>query len=58
MATNIANSMEPLISSVQQMAQKADEAQRKRLIDTLNGLALSIESPQDLMQRLLYLVRG
>lgn len=57
MATNIASSMEPLISSVQQMAQKADEAQRKRLIDTLNGLALSIESPQDLMQRLLYLVR-
>lgn len=48
--------MEPLISSVQQLAEQADEAQRKKLIDTLNGLALSIESPQDMMQRLLYMV--
>ena len=48
--------MDALIASVQSMAKTADEAGRKKLIDALNNLALSIESPQDSMQRLLYLV--
>ena len=48
--------MEAIVGSVQEVANTADEAKRKELIDTLNRLATSIESPQDLMQRLLYLV--
>ena len=48
--------MDAVMSSVQDMAKQVDEAGRKKLIDTLTGLIHSIEGPQDLMQRLLYMV--
>lgn len=48
--------MDSLIETVHEAAQTASEADRKKLIDSLNGLALSVEEPQDTMQRLLYQV--
>lgn len=48
--------MDSLIEAVHEAVQTASEADRKKLIDSLNGLALSIEGPQDTMQRLLYQV--
>ncbi|KAK9318802.1 S-adenosyl-L-methionine-dependent methyltransferase [Lipomyces orientalis] len=47
--------MDAIVSQVQAMAKGADEGLRKQLLDTLFRLQLSIESPQDSMQRLLYL---
>ncbi|KAK2595508.1 hypothetical protein QQS21_006783 [Conoideocrella luteorostrata] len=47
--------MDTIVNTVQGMAETADESGRKHLIDSLNKLVLSIEKPQDLMQRLLYL---
>ncbi|KAK9234259.1 S-adenosyl-L-methionine-dependent methyltransferase [Lipomyces kononenkoae] len=47
--------MDVLVSQVQAMARDADEGLRKKLLDTLFSLQLSIESPQDSMYRLLYL---
>ncbi|KAK9369872.1 S-adenosyl-L-methionine-dependent methyltransferase [Lipomyces kononenkoae] len=47
--------MDALVSQVQAMARDADEGARKKIVDTLFSLQLSIESPQDSMQRLLYL---
>lgn len=48
--------MDSLIETVHEAVQTANEADRKKLIDSLNGLALSVEEPQDTMQRLLYQV--
>lgn len=48
--------MDGLIETVHEAVQTACEADRKKLIDSLNGLALSVEEPQDTMQRLLYQV--
>lgn len=48
--------MESVIQTVQEMAKTADEAGRKKIISALNNLSMSLEKPQDLMLRLLYLV--
>ena len=48
--------MEALFSQVKASASKADEAGRKKIIDGLRDLALSIESSEDTMQRIMFQV--
>jgi demethylsterigmatocystin 6-O-methyltransferase len=48
--------MDALIDQVKRTAAAADETERKKLIDALSDLQLSIESPNDSMQRISYLV--
>lgn len=48
--------MDALIAAAREQVKAADEAGRKKLIDGLYSLALSLESPQDLMRRILYQV--
>ncbi|KAK2598188.1 hypothetical protein QQS21_005665 [Conoideocrella luteorostrata] len=45
--------MESMVEAIQQMVKGADESGRKKLIDTLSNLILSIEGPQDVMMRVL-----
>jgi demethylsterigmatocystin 6-O-methyltransferase len=48
--------MDSVLSSVQTLASNADEAGRKKIIDGLRDLAISLETPWDAMQRIMYLV--
>jgi demethylsterigmatocystin 6-O-methyltransferase len=48
--------MDEVINQVTHLASTADEATRKKLIVTLRDLAYSIESPDDTMQRIMFLV--
>lgn len=51
------SSMEALVSEVKKLAQSTtDDAERKKLLDSLNELQLSIESPFDTIQRIAYSV--
>lgn len=48
--------MEKMIEYVTSAANTADEAGRKAIIDGLRDLAISLETPWDSMQRIMYLV--
>lgn len=48
--------MDALIAQVKDSASKVDEAGRKKIIDGLRDLALSIESSEDTMQRIMFQV--
>lgn len=48
--------MENIIDQIKSLAQDADEAGRRKILDGLRDLALSLETPQDTMQRISYLV--
>lgn len=48
--------MDSLFSQVRASASKANEAERKKIIDGLRDLAFSIESPEDTMQRIMFQV--
>lgn len=50
--------MEDVINSVKHLASNADEAGRKKIIDGLRELSYSIETPDDTVQRLMYMVRS
>ncbi|KAJ5669292.1 hypothetical protein N7462_010362 [Penicillium macrosclerotiorum] len=47
--------MDSVISQVKKLAQDADEATRKKILNDLRDLALYLETPQDTMQRISYL---
>ena len=49
--------MDQVVAQVRSLAENGDEAARKTIIDTLRNLSYSLESPQDTMQRISYLVR-
>jgi demethylsterigmatocystin 6-O-methyltransferase len=48
--------METMMEYVTSMAKSADEAGRKAIIDGLRDLAISLETPWESMQRIMYLV--
>jgi demethylsterigmatocystin 6-O-methyltransferase len=50
--------MDALIAQVQSIAKTADEAGRKKLLDSLRDLSYSLETPSDTSQRVMYQVRG
>ncbi|CAI7666386.1 unnamed protein product [Penicillium manginii] len=47
--------MDSIITQIKSLAQDADEASRRKILDGLRDLALSLETPQDTMQRISYL---
>ena len=49
--------MDSLLSLAKAIAKDADEAGRKKLLDTLRDVAYSIESPEDTIQRIMFSVR-
>ena len=49
--------MESVTKHVKKLVRKADEKQRKEILDGLRNLAYSIESPEDTIQRIMFLVR-
>lgn len=49
--------MENFLSLAKTIARNADEAGRKKLLDTLRDVAYSIESPEDTIQRIMFSVR-
>ena len=50
--------MDNLLSLAKAIAKDADEAGRKKLLDTLRDVAYSIESPEDTIQRIMFLGKG
>jgi demethylsterigmatocystin 6-O-methyltransferase len=44
------------VDHVKSISSQADDAGRKKIIDSLRDLAISLESPWDSMQRIMYLV--
>ena len=48
--------MDLITAQVQKVAGTADETTRKKLIDTLRNLSISLEEPGDTIQRIAYLV--
>lgn len=48
--------MERFANQVRLLAQDADDATRKKILDDLRDLAYSLETPQDTMQRISYMV--
>ena len=52
----LALGMEAISAEITSMAQNADQATRKDILDQLRNLAFTLESPGDTVQRLLYLV--
>ena len=49
--------MDAIVNQIKNLASSADDAQRKLILETLRVVSDSIETPQDTMQRLMYLVR-
>ncbi|KAI9655761.1 MAG: hypothetical protein M1821_005196 [Bathelium mastoideum] len=47
--------MDSLFAQVKSLAENADEAGRKKLLDGLRGLQYAIETPQDSIQRIVFL---
>lgn len=50
--------MDLIIAQVQELAATADGTTRKILIDTHRNLSISLEEPEDTVQRLAYLLSG
>jgi demethylsterigmatocystin 6-O-methyltransferase len=48
--------MDAIISQVNTLAGAANEAARKKIIDQLRELSYKLETPDDVMQRIMYLV--
>lgn len=48
--------METITTQVKNLASTANEAARKKMIDQLRDLSYSLESPDDTLQRIMYLV--
>ncbi len=48
--------MDSLVVQVKALAEGADEASRKKILDTLRDLTYSIESPEDTIQRIMFYV--
>lgn len=48
--------MDAITAQIQNLAANADEAARKKLLDTLRNLQYSIETPHDTLQRFAGLV--
>ena len=48
--------MEDVINSVKRLASNTDDAGRKEIYDRLQELSQSIETPDDTLQRLMYMV--
>ena len=48
--------MEDVITSAKRLASNADEAGRKKVIDGLRDLFYSVETPDDTIQKLTYMV--
>ena len=48
--------METVIDQAKRLANSASEVERKKLIDGLRDLSYSLETPDDTMQRVMYLV--
>lgn len=48
--------MNELIARVRDEAKSADENGRKQLLDSLRNLSYEIETPQDTMQRIMFMV--
>lgn len=48
--------MESLLTQIKTLAANADNAGRKKIIQSLQELCYEIETPQDSMQRIIYLV--
>lgn len=49
--------MDALIKHVKHEANSLEEVGRKKILDDLRDLALSIETPEDSVQRIYFLVR-
>lgn len=50
--------MDAIANQIKSPASDADGAERKHILDSLRHVSDSIETPQDTMQRLMYLVRS
>lgn len=50
--------MDAFIAQAKALVKTADEAGRKKILDTLREVSYSLESPQDSAQRIMYLVRS
>ena len=48
--------MESVIAQVKQLAATANEAARKEIMDQLRELSNSLETPDETLQRMMYLV--
>ena len=48
--------MEAIIDQAKGLAKNASEQERKKLIDALRDLSYSLETPDDTMQRIMYMV--
>ena len=48
--------MDTIFAQLRSLVQTADEAGRKKILDGLRELSYSIESPQDSIQRICFLV--
>ena len=48
--------METVVTEVKRLAGNVNEATRKQMIDQLRELSYSLETPDDTLQRVMYLV--
>lgn len=53
----MSSTMDALISQVKNEAHSLDDVGRQKILDGLRNLALSIETPEDSLQRIMFLVR-
>lgn len=49
--------MDAIANQIKNLASDGDDAERKLILDSLRKVSDAIETPQETMQRLMYLVR-
>ena len=57
MTTENKKTVDAIVALAKSLTKEEDEAERKKLLDTLRDVAYSIESPEDTMQRIMFYVK-
>ena len=57
MTSDNKKTVDTIVALAKTLTKENDEAERKKLLDTLRDVAYSIESPEDTMQRIMFYVK-
>ena len=57
MTTENKKTVDAIVALAKTLTKEEDEAERKKLLDTLRDVAYSIESPENTMQRIMFYVK-
>ena len=57
MTTENKKTINAIVALAKSLTKEEDEAERKKLLDTLRDVAYSLESPEDTMQRIMFYVK-